>query len=228
LIWEVLLMRLQPSVLSLVVVVAVIGIPQHAEADAVLFNNRAAFDAALNGEYQLFTDFEINFQNPPAFIVGGNYGGLLFSDDEAYIGFGETLSFFPPIGSHSTGPCCTSVTRTVTAVGFDVIASEHHPESGPPTSVPLFFGFSTNGGLGATVTVLPGTFVGLLLIDDTLAEFSLINHDADTPFESLSGTLIAIDNLAVQTVPEPSTLLLFGMAAGAVRVAARKRIGAGP
>lgn len=57
--------------------------------------------------------------------------------------------------------------------------------------------------------------MGVLLLNDTFNGFQF--------WPSSSTSVVQIDNVAVRAVPEPSSLLLFGVAAGAIGFGARKR-----
>ena len=52
-------MTLRPLVASCTLVIALLAGNQPVEASAILFADRAEFNAALDGEYQLFTEFPI-------------------------------------------------------------------------------------------------------------------------------------------------------------------------
>jgi len=87
-------MHLRPFVASCMLVLAVLA-SHKAEASAILFTNRGAFDAALNGEDQLFTEFPItDFSLLGSNFTGiGDYGGVRFAGDIFnQISFGSVLS----------------------------------------------------------------------------------------------------------------------------------------
>jgi len=116
------------------------------------------------------------------------------------------------------------LTKQVSAIGFDLVSSNvYFPNSfGFPFSSAVatdaVFAFATKNGLVVQTRLASATFFGVVLIDDVFNGLSW-NPIA----ECFCPRSVAIDNLAVKTVPEPSTLLLFGIAAGAIGVGTRKR-----
>jgi PEP-CTERM motif len=74
---------------------------------------------------------------------------------------------------------------------------------------PLLLTFASFGGLAGSISLFEPSFVGVLLLNDTFDGFQF--------WPSSSTSVVQIDNVAVRAVPEPSTLLLFGIAAGANR-----------
>ena len=68
----------------------------------------------------------------------------------------------------------------------------------------LTFAFETIAGEQRALSVAPGSFIGALLYDDSFSRLSM-----GTDAGCLCGTSFAIDNLAVQAVPEPSTTVLL-------------------
>ena len=169
-----------------------------AEGSAILFNTRGDFDAAVT-DFQLFGDFGITGFNPGPFVASGNYGGIEFSGDVSSVIFGSSLGATSTPG---TSQAFVSLTGPVTAVGFDVVQSEYTSDFSHFSPNDLTFSFGTAGGLGITSNLALQSFFGVLLLNDTFASMSF---RAASPGCACS-TAFAIDNLAVQTVPEPSTL----------------------
>jgi hypothetical protein len=77
----------------------------------------------------------------------------------------------------------------------------HNPAIVPTT---LTFAFETLAGEQRALSVAPGSFIGALLYDDSFSRLSM-----GTDAGCLCGTSFAIDNLAMQAVPEPSTTVLL-------------------
>ena len=169
-----------------------------AEGSAILFNTRGDFDAAVT-DFQLFGNFGITGFNPGPFVASGNYGGIEFSGDVSSVIFGSSLGATSTPG---TSQAFVSLTGPVTAVGFDVVQSEYTSDFSHFSPNDLTFSFGTAGGLGITSNLALQSFFGVLLLNDTFASMSF---RAASPGCACS-TAFAIDNLAVQTVPEPSTL----------------------
>ena len=170
-----------------------------AEGSAILFNDRAAFNAAVT-DFHLFSDFGITGLKLPGPVVAiGNYGGIEFSGDVSSVIFGSSLGATSPPG---TSQSFVSLTAPVTAVGFDVVQSEYTSDFSQFFPNDLTFSFGTAGGLGITSNLHLQSFFGVLLVNDLFASMSF---RAASPGCACS-TAFAIDNLAVQTVPEPSTL----------------------
>jgi len=202
--------RLLPAVVFLMV-------GSSAYAAPVLFDNRADFDAAV-GAHQLFTDFAVT-HIPGTFDLGGNFGGLGFSREGTDFFFGSTLGVVGQFAEGNGGrvSLTAAITSPVRAVGFDVLfaAAATGPSSGVvdgqfqllnPAIVPttLTFAFETLAGEQRALSVAPGSFIGALLYDDSFSRLSM-----GTDAGCLCGTSFAIDNLAVQAVPEPSTTVLL-------------------
>jgi hypothetical protein len=75
------------------------------------------------------------------------------------------------------------------------------------------------------VTAAPSSFIGALLIDDV---FSDLFHGSSTTLRAIHPDNLyfadfAIDNLAVRSVPEPPTGILFSVAAVVVGMLRRRR-----
>jgi PEP-CTERM motif-containing protein len=206
-------MHLRPLVVSCIIVFALIASHNRAEGSAILFNDRTAFNAALNGDYELFTEFD--FTHVGGMLLVGNYAGVRVAKDVNVIGFGEQLSS----GGLTVDESQTldfTFTEPVSAIGFDVVRASYSPipaAAGGPIYFPtdVEFSFGTVNGLRISTTLAPGSFIGALLIDDVFSDLFhgspttlRATHPNDAPY--FAG--FAIDNLAVQPVPEPSTLLL--------------------
>jgi hypothetical protein len=188
------------------------------EAAPIVFNDRAAFDAAA--QPNVFDDFSAPVQ---CTVVNTfchlTYSGVTFVYDVADF---PIVPFGPPqsIGFMNVGP--TFVVgmdfSPLTALGFDVspvgdFGLKLFPRILQPDGVEIF---------GAAFTMTQPGFFGLAFDDGSvLTGLGLLpNQPAET--------VVAIDNLAATapvagavTVPEPATLLLFG--AGAAVVLGRRR-----
>ena len=117
-------MGLRPLVASCTLSIAILASTQPAEGSAILFSDRAAFNAALNGDYQLFTEFPItDFSLIGSLVAIGDYGALRFAGDPFNtIVFGGSLSSYPrPDLGGALAPF--ALTQPVTAIGFDLVAS---------------------------------------------------------------------------------------------------------
>jgi hypothetical protein len=185
-----------------------------AEANAILFDNRAAFDAAVTG-YQLFSDFGITGFDHGAFTVSGSYGGIEFSGDEGYVNFGPTLgATSPPF----TSQLATAITAPVTAVGFDLVQSYYTSDYVQSFPNSFIFSMGTAAGLNINALLSAQNFFGVLLLDDTFTNLSFQSGFAGCVCTST----FAIDNLRVQSVPEPRTMSLVFLAFGSLLVFRRK------
>jgi hypothetical protein len=113
-------------------------------------------------------------------------------------------------------------TQPVSAIGFDVVRASYGPiPAGSPMSpTDVNFSFGTVSGLQVSVTAAPGSFMGALLIDDVFSNRATLRaiHPQDNPYFAD----FAIDNLAVRSVPEPSTGVLLSVAAVLVGVLRRQ------
>jgi PEP-CTERM motif len=224
---EVPLVRFRSGLLLLLLLVLVFGVASRSHASAILFNDRAEFDSFLEGDYQLFTEFPITDASfLPLTLVGiGDYGGLRFAGDVFnQISFLSTLSSFPRPDSG----LFASLSRQVTAVGFDVVASNVFlPGSfstfdfSAPIPADALFTFGTTNGLVAQTTLTPLSFFGVVLIDDFFN--GLAWGTAPHPSCGFCARSVSIDNLAVQSVPEPSSALLLLTGASALIAARRRR-----
>ena len=202
---------MRQAVLAFVVLCAFAPV---AEADAILFNDRAAFDAAVSG-YQLFSDFPITGFDHGASLVIGNYGGIEFSGDFGSVNFGETLGATSPPFTSQLG---TAITAPVTAVGFDLVQSSYTPDYVQSFPNSFIFSIGTAAGLNLNALVTAQSFFGVLLLDDTFANMSFQSG----PAGCACSTTFAIDNLRVQSVPEPRTMSLVFLGLGSLLVFRRK------
>jgi hypothetical protein len=184
-------------------------------AAPVLFDNRADFNAAV-GAHLLFTDFPLQHV-PPTFDFTGNFGGFVVRQEGFELNWGAAIG---PNGFHTEGQGGQAhlgvvLDRPLRAIGFDLLSAtaatspSYIPGVFPlptPERVPtdLLFAFSTLAGEQGGRSVAPGTFFGALLYDDAFDFVSL-----RTSAGCLCSTAFSIDNLAVQAVPEPSTMLLL-------------------
>ena len=221
-------MSFRPFVASSIIVLVMIA-SHKAEASAILFSDRGDFYAALNGEYQLFTEFPITDASflPTTSVGIGDYGGLRFAGDVFnQISFGSSLSSYPrPDG----GFLAPSTLTQVTAIGFDLAASNVFlPGSfGPfdfssPIPANALFTFGTTNGLVVQTTLTPLSFFGVLLFDDFFN--GLAWGTAPHPSCGFCAQSVSIDNLAVQSVAEPSSALLLFTGVSALLVARRRRL----
>jgi hypothetical protein len=185
-----------------------------AEANAILFNDRAAFDAAVTG-YQLFSDFPITGFDHGASIASGNYGGIKFSGDFGSVHFGETLGATSPPFTSQLG---TAITAPVTAVGFDLVQSSYTPDYVQSFPNSFIFSIGTTAGLNVSSFLTAQSFFGVLLLDDTFAKMSFQSGLAGCACSST----FAIDNLRVQSVPEPRTMSLVFLGLGSLLVFRRQ------
>jgi hypothetical protein len=208
-------MRTRAAVFA-VVVVSVTLASHDAEASAILFNDRGEFDAALNGDYQLaalptVTDIQ--------YSIEGQYAGLWLG---SFIGYHAYIVGQPFM---STGD--------VTAIGFDLVSTSTFSDTGPvpapELNVPFYqggpppdvlFSFKTVGGIDITATLTPASFFGVMLVNDRFSDLAWYTN-ADCGFCVSTFTL---GNVAVQStsVPEPSSGLLFGIAASLLVLVRRK------
>jgi len=185
-----------------------------AEANAILFNDRAAFDAAVS-DYQLFSNFGITGFDHGASLVKGNYGGIEFSGDFGSVAFGATLGATSPPFTSQLG---TAITAPVTAVGFDLVQSSYTPDDVQSFPNSFIFSIGTAGGLNVSAQLTAQSFFGVLLLDDTFANMAFQSGWAGCACT----TTFAIDNLRVQSVPEPRTMSLVFLGLGSLLVFRRK------
>ncbi len=190
------------------------------EAAPIVFNDRAAFDAAA--QPNVFDDFSAPVQ---CTVVDTfchlTYSGVTFVYDVADF---PIAPFGPPqsIGFMNVGPTFVVGMNfsPLTALGFDVspmgdFGLKLFPRILQPNGVEIF---------GAAFTMTQPGFFGLAFDDGSvLTGLGLLpNQPAET--------LVAIDNLAATapaaaavTVPEPATLLLFGVGASVLLARRRQR-----
>ena len=177
-----------------------------ARAGAILFTDRADFNAAVGGTTLL--DFEEPNtcqprQNDPGTCVA-TYGGLIqFTFDHA--GFpappGQPMPNAIPLGAGGQN-VGTALLQPVSALGFDLI--------------PFGSGVRVQVG-GQTYTLEKPQFFGFLFDSPLTGELPLVGQSLPTGQPPGPGgqtfSVFALDNLVLQTIPEPATLLTFGAAA---------------
>jgi hypothetical protein len=181
-----------------------------ARAGAILFTDRADFNAAVGGTTLLDFEEPNTCQarpNDPGTCVA-TYGGLIqFSFDHA--GFpappGQPMPNAIPfgLGGQTVG---TALLQPVTAMGFDLIPF------GPGVRVQVF---------GQTYTLEKPQFFGYLFDSPMTGSLPIVGlplliGQPPGPGGQLVGqtlSVFALDNLALQPIPEPATLLTFGAAA---------------
>jgi PEP-CTERM motif len=221
-------MRLGSGLLAFVVCAAIAS--HKAEASAILLtDDRGQFDAALGGKYQTFTDFPLTHV-PYTYDFTGNFGGLQIRQEGLELNWGESLGVN---GLHSDGHSgtmglWTTITQPVTAIGFDVLSSWSRTPAEPyswndPAPNDLLFSFATVSGREGTWRASAGEFAGVILYNDAFAWVSLMT----APMNCICLAGFTIDNLAVQSVPEPSSALLLFTGVSALLVARRRRRSAG-
>jgi hypothetical protein len=201
-------MRLRPFVVSSVIVLVAIA-SHKAEASAILFTDRGEFNAALNGDYQLFTEFPLNdLSQVGVQIVGWTGGGVRMVQDVSEIILGPTIGVNGTFSLGRSNGLFISMTEQITAIGFD-LASAWLRQDGfpPPPAIPhdVRFSFRTEDGLNITTQLSAPSFFGAVLVDDIFTSLSLLTVSPGCPCY----TGYTIDNLAVQSVPEPATALLL-------------------
>ena len=201
-------MRLRSGLFAFAVVCAIVT--HKAEASAILFTDRAAFElaAAPNLSPLRVTDVD---------VIGG--GQLLYS-------YSDILSVFMDIG----GP---AVLLSIGDVGV-IPQGGAHPSSGfigvgrfatsiTAVGYDVFGTFMLNG---IAVTATSPTFFGYIFDQPTTSLPLPEIFCCTTPsiFGGLprQGTYFA-SNIAVRTVPEPSTALLFGSAFALLQVVRLRR-----
>jgi hypothetical protein len=192
------------------ILLAAFSFPGRLEASPFFFTDRSAFDLAV-GAYERF-DFEdlvpCPVYDPTTKTCRQTFGAVNFAFDPAGLPSAGELALGK--GGQSFG---TFLSGPITALGFDIVG-------GSPGSF-LKIALLTSAG-DPFFTTLSGTavpaFFGALITDGAFTGLALsVGPPASQP-------IVEIDNLAVQSVPEPATLLLFGSAAF-VLVRYRNRFG---
>ena len=224
-------MHLRPLIASCTFVLAVLASNHTAEASAILFTDRNDFDAAV-GDHQLFNYFPPQRIDPSGcFCWTAVTGGVEFTGglDEMLWGPGPLNEFagslsFHTLGANPTGagPWFIELTEQVTAFGFDLLSSgvsPQFPPGGPPVPNNVNFSFQTQHGVTLSTSLPPGSFLGVLLLDDIFTDLSLRSDLPPRPPLYSSG--FTISNVAVQSVPEPATALLLSL--GAMVLLQRRR-----
>jgi hypothetical protein len=192
-----------------------------AQAGAILFTDRAAFNEAVGGG-TTFLDFEELTtcqprQNDPGTCVATYSGLIQFWFDHA--GFpappGDPMPHAIPfdVGGQTVG---TVLLQPVTAMGFDLIPVGQGVRVQVGGQVyaldqPQFFGFLFDGPVTG----------GLPIVGQPL----MIGQPPGPGGQPIGQTLsvFALDNLVLQTIPEPATLLTFGAAASLLLGFRRRR-----
>jgi len=169
-------MRLRSGLFAFAVVCAAIG-SSKAEASAILFTDRDAFNAAV-GEHQLFTEFPLNIILPaPISIFGGNYGGVVMVQDIQDINIGDVIGVSGTNSAFSSGyGLMMGVTKPLTAIGFDLVSAtrfEGPSLIGPSVPNDVRFSFGTHNGFNITTQLSAPSFFGALLVDDVFTGLSL-------------------------------------------------------
>ena len=188
-------MRLRPFFASSIIVLAVIA-SHRAEASAILFTDRVAFElaAAPNLSPLRVTDVDVIGAGQllysygdilPVFMDVGGPAVLLSIGDAGVIPQGGA-----PFGSGFIG--VGEFTTPITAVGYDLLGTFMFNGMPVTTTSPIFFGYIFD----QPTTHLP------------LPQVALFPQPGSLPRQSF----YIASNIAVQTVPEPSTALLFGSA----------------
>ena len=204
-------MRLRPLVASCTVVFAVLASNQTAEGSAILFTDRAAFElaAAPNLSPLRVTDAD--------FIAAGQlvytYGDILpvFIDVVGLSCCFQTVGDVGviPQGGRQFGHSYAGVgafTTPITAVGYDLLGTFMFNGMPVTATSPIFFGYifdqpTTSLPLPGIFCCTPPSFPGGL---------------------PQQGSYFA-SNIAVRTVPEPSTALLLGSAFALLQVMRLRR-----
>ena len=198
----------------------VLGQAATAQAGAILFTDRASFNSAVGSTILL--DFEEPTKCQPRAGDPGtciaSYGGLVqFWFD--FAGFpvppGQNMPNAIPfgVGGQSVG---TFLLEPVTAVGFDLapLGGPVRVQVGGQTYTlekPQFFGFLFDSPLTGSLPL-----VGQPLIISQPP--GLGSQPIGQPV-----SLFSMDNLVLQTIPEPATLLTFGAAASFLLGIRRRR-----
>ena len=198
-------MRLRPYFASSIIVLVVIA-SHRAEASAILFTDRAAFElaAAPNLSPLRVTDADL--------IAGGqfvyNYGDILpvFIDVVGLSCCVQTVGDVGviPQGGDPFGNAFAGVlpfSTPITAVGYDVLGEFMLNGIAVNATSPIFFGYIFD----QPTTHLP------------LPQVALFPRPGSLPRQ---GLYIAT-NIAVRTVPEPSTMFSFLLGTAAVVLVAR-------
>jgi hypothetical protein len=189
-------MRLRPFVASSIIALVVIA-SHKAEASAILFTDRVAFNAAVN-DATLFGSFPDPFCRPVSIFVSlctVTFLPVEVSSFENIFQGGDLLTFVgdsPQVHFRIFRSVGDQVLIPVDAFGFDLVSIDS----------PLRLTFASFGGLEGSISLFEPSFVGVLLLNDTFNGFQF--------WPSSSTSVVQIDNVAVRAVPEPSSLMLVG------------------
>jgi hypothetical protein len=199
---------MKKKILSLLFVVGLTLFAESAKAAVITFDD---FGASVLGEtiYNGYQGF--HWDN---FLVmdginwnGGFLNGVVSADNVAFNGYGSlaTISSSTPFNLDS---------------GYFTGAYN----DGLNVTVQGYFGSTPTGSVSFTVNTTGPTFETLNLYGITSVTFSSSGGtDAGSPFGD--GTQFVLDNLSVNTIPEPSTYALFSIGAiGMMMVMRRKKI----
>jgi len=214
---------------SAALVAGLLFIAPAAQAAPVLFDDRAAFDAAV-GPHTTFSEFALEHV-PDSLDFAADFNGLRLQREGFEINWGDTLSVN---GTHTEGRAAglfLPAASQISAIGFDLIGA--WTQTGPvdifgepPARVPtdVFFVYTTTGGATGSTRVTGGGFAGVLLLDDAFAWAAIQTGQPGCICQSG----FVLDNLSVisttpQSVPESSTVLLFGMGLTGVLMTRRRR-----
>jgi hypothetical protein len=183
-------------------VAAILALATGTEASTILFTDRAAFNAAV-GEADLFTSFAAPSCGPHFCTL--NVGPLEIAN--TFVLGGDTVTFFT--GSRfSLGGVFR---EPVSAFGFDLVSVTERVTLNPRAAGA--FEFETSAGERVSIQIPVSTFVGISLHEDTLLSFVAFGARDD----------VEIDNLAIQSVPEPGTWLLVSAAVPLLVLRRRRR-----
>lgn len=194
-------MRLRPFVASSIIALVVIE-SHNAEASAILFTDRVAFNAAVNDVtlFGSFPDASCSQVSSVGFLCGVSFGPVHVSSSQPEVlSGGDLLTIvgdFPQVHFRTFHSVRDQVLIPVDAFGFDLVSIDS----------PLLLTFASFGGLEGSISLFEPSFVGVLLLNDTFNGFQF--------WLSSNTSVVQIDNVAVRAVPEPSSAMLVG--AGAV------------
>jgi hypothetical protein len=199
---------------------ALVGFATGAHAASIVFSDRTQFNLAAQPDQ--FENFD--GPTPPCVIVSTNchltYSGLTFVFDIADFPFPPIGPPPPPLGFINVGPFFPvfATFAPISAIGFDLgpLTAPFQVSVAPILLQP---GGSVVTGPDQLVTT-PG-FLGFVGTEGTLLTGLRFTPDQTQGF-GVGGSFASIDNVAV-SVPEPTSLLLFAIAASAIAGGRRYR-----